>query len=346
MSGVSVIVPCYNYGRHLAQCLDSVLSQEGVDVSVLVIDDCSTDDSRLEAERLATLHPAVEVRSHAVNRGHIATYNEGLEWADEPYVLVLSADDLLTPGALARAVEPMERDARIGLVYGQTLEFTSAEDLPPVRDRFRGVRTWSGDEWLARRCRDASNVVPTPTAVVRTAVQHRVGGYRPELPHAGDLEMWLRVSAVSDVAYVQGVPQAYYRVHPTSMSQGVYRERLADIRERREVFSRFFEEHPFVVARAGLDPGATMAALAREPLWWACRSYELGTVADDPIEEWIGFARDTCPDLDRVWTHRALARRRRLGERLVHRTQVFAGTGARRKVQAWWWRREWERVGG
>ena len=40
----------------------------------------------------------------------------------------------------------------------------------------------------------------TPSAIVRTSAQHRVGGYRPELPHSGDLEMWLRLAAVGSVA--------------------------------------------------------------------------------------------------------------------------------------------------
>ena len=49
---------------------------------------------------------------------------------------------------------------------------------------------------------------------MRGSVQRAVGGYSPELPHAGDLEMWLRIAAVSDIAYVRRVPQAFYRVHP------------------------------------------------------------------------------------------------------------------------------------
>lgn len=343
---ISVVIPCYNYGRHLAGCVASVLSQPGVRPSILIIDDCSTDDSWGCAEDLARAHPEVSARRHEVNQGHIRTYNEGLAEASGTYVLLLSADDLLTPGALARAVAVMEEHPDVGLVYGQTLEFSDADDLPAARGRHAGTRVWRGDEWLARRCRDTYNVVPTPTAVLRTSVQHAIGGYDPELPHAGDFEMWLRAAAVSDVAYVRGVPQAYYRVHPASMSQGVYRERLADVRERRAVFERFFGRHEAVLERAGIDPEDTRAALAREPLWWACRSYELGMVAEDPIDDWVAFSHEACSDLDRVWTHRALRRRQRVGERLAHRTHLFAATGATRRARAWWWRRTWERHGG
>ena len=45
MTSVQVLIPCYNYGRYLRSAVESVLSQDGVDVDVLVIDDCSTDEN-------------------------------------------------------------------------------------------------------------------------------------------------------------------------------------------------------------------------------------------------------------------------------------------------------------
>src|SRR4051794_40019596 len=100
MSQVDVVIPCYKYAHFLPGCVGSVLAQDGVDVRVLVIDDCSPDDTAEVAAGLRAADPRVEFRRHAVNRGHIATYNEGLlEWAAGDYVLLLSADDMLTPGA-------------------------------------------------------------------------------------------------------------------------------------------------------------------------------------------------------------------------------------------------------
>jgi len=80
---VSVVVPCYRYGQYLDQCIASILGQEGVEVRVLIIDDASPDDSFETAQRLADSDPRVQARRHETNRGHIATYNEGLlEWAE------------------------------------------------------------------------------------------------------------------------------------------------------------------------------------------------------------------------------------------------------------------------
>jgi len=87
MSSVSVVIPCYKYGHFLEDAVGSVLDdQEGVDVRVLIIDDASPDDSAEVARKIAARDPRVEVIVHTTNKGHIATYNEGLlDWADGDY---------------------------------------------------------------------------------------------------------------------------------------------------------------------------------------------------------------------------------------------------------------------
>ncbi len=81
MIRVDVIIPCYNYARYLRGCVESVLQQVGVDVRVLIIDDCSPDDTPDVARLLTQNDNRVEYRRHAVNHRHIKTYNEGFEWA-------------------------------------------------------------------------------------------------------------------------------------------------------------------------------------------------------------------------------------------------------------------------
>src|SRR4051812_31139452 len=106
MAKIDVVIPCYNYGRFLEECVGSVLDQPIRDVRILIIDDASSDNSLSVARKLAEADPRVNVTAHSINRGHIFTYNEGLlDWASAEYTLLLSADDLLTRGALGRAVE-------------------------------------------------------------------------------------------------------------------------------------------------------------------------------------------------------------------------------------------------
>src|SRR5689334_16159119 len=108
MAKVDIVVPCYNYGLFLEGCVRSVLEQSFGDLRVLIIDDASSDDSASAAQRLVHADPRVSVISHPENWGHIATYNQGIEWASSDYFLLLSADDLLVSGALERAVQVMD----------------------------------------------------------------------------------------------------------------------------------------------------------------------------------------------------------------------------------------------
>src|SRR5881227_754343 len=103
MSSIDVIVPCYRYGRYLRKCVRSVLGQGLPGTRVLVIDDSSPDDTAEVAAALCAEDERVHLIRHPVNKGHIATYNEGIEWANARYLLLLSADDFVLPGALVRA---------------------------------------------------------------------------------------------------------------------------------------------------------------------------------------------------------------------------------------------------
>ena len=142
MSRVDVIIPCYRYGHFLRGCVESVLSQEGVDVRVLVLDDASPDHTAEVGEALAREDRRVTFRRHAANRGHIATYNEGLAWATGDYTLLLSADDLLTPGALGRAVAVLEAHPEVVLAYGR--EIRTADPRPGEFVRLRVCDTGHG----------------------------------------------------------------------------------------------------------------------------------------------------------------------------------------------------------
>ena len=76
---------------------------------------------------------------------------------------------------------------------------------------------------------------------MRTSVQRRVGAYDPACYHTSDLNMWLRIAAVADVAYVRGAVQALYRIHADSMLRSDA-DPMVDLRERRVAFERFFAE--------------------------------------------------------------------------------------------------------
>ena len=199
---VSIVIPCYNYARYLPDAVGSVLSQSGVAVDVIIVDDSSTDHSLAVAYGLSTSEPRVQVVAHSTNAGPVQTFNDGLARARGEFLVRLDADDLLTPGSLARSVAVMRQYPSVGLVYGHPLHFSGLE-LPSARTKPTRWTIWPGRQWLRDRCRDGWNVITSPEVLMRSSVVERVGGQK-YLDHTHDMEMWLRLSAYSDVAYIHG----------------------------------------------------------------------------------------------------------------------------------------------
>jgi hypothetical protein len=335
---VRVVVPCYRYAEELPGCVESLLRQRGVEVRVLIVDDASPDQTPTVAARLMEADERVEYRRHLRNAGLIATANEGLEWATEggDYVVLISADDLLVPGALARAVEVMEREPGVGMVYGHAPYFEDGRPHPSRGRRWRGTKIWSGAEWIRLRCRSGHNCISSPEVVVRAHTQAAVGGYDPECTHASDLNMWLRIAAVSDIAYVQGTAQALYRVHADSMlrsAMGSDDGAMTDLHERRTAFERFFAVAPRdpSLDLAGMERAARRA-LARQALWQASR----GTDRADPtvpVEALIAFALDTCPEARDLREWRGMELRRKIGPGRSGKFPFFLATGALHRLR-------------
>jgi hypothetical protein len=344
---VSVIVPCYRYASLLEGCVASVIAQSDVDVEVLIIDDCSPDETPEVGCRLAAADERVEYRRHERNQGLVATANEGLRWARGRYVVLLSADDLLVPGSLGRAASVLEAHPGVGMVYGRPLLARAGRPLPEPVGRWRGTDVWAGGAWIRRRCRTAHNCISSPEVVVRTTVQRAVGGYDGACFHTSDLNMWLRIAAVSDIAYVRGVPQAIYRIHPGSMLRSQDGP-MVDLRERRAAFESFFATcAPLLDDPAGLRLMAGRA-LARQALWRASRAVDRGLVdgpAAMPVDELIAFALDVYPAARRLREWHGLRVRRWIGAGRSGWFVPFLATGAAHRVRFHAGRRRWRARG-
>ena len=288
---VSVVIPCYNYGHFLPDCVGTVLDQPGIDLDVLIVDDASPDGSAQVAQRLADADPRVRLLAHATNQGHIATYNEGLAAADGDYVVLLSADDVVVPGALARSAALMEANPGVGLVYGFAPTFV---DVPrPARTSVRSWTVWPGEEWLAQICRRGGNPVATPEVMMRTSLMRELVGYDARLPHSADFLLWLRAAARAQVGRVNGVDLAYYRVHGGNMHSSQFAGALADLSERWRAFETFFAEDGLLVDAAALRSSAARA-VAREALVTVRQAYELGAPAEQAADL-VAFAERVDP---------------------------------------------------
>ena len=311
MSSVDVIVPCYRYGRFLRQCVESVLTQSLQDVRVLILDDASPDDTPEIGAKLAKEDSRVTMVRHKVNKGHIATYNEGIEWACADYLLLLSADDYLLPGALERAAAYLDAHPQVGFVFGRALELTAGGNttLTDLVAGVEGVQILKGIEFI--ELSGPRNVVPTPTAVVRTMLQKRLGGYRFELPHSGDMEMWFRLAAHSSVG-VLDTPQAVYRRHSSNMSHAYFtKDRIPDILQRRAALDKFGEYCAITLQNGDRIHRNLLRLLGREAIEYASAAFNSGDM--DVCDKLSAHAVEICPSLSRSLPWLKLACKRWVG---------------------------------
>ncbi len=311
MSAVDVVIPCYNYGRFLRGCVETALDQEGVDVRVLIIDDCSPDNTREVGERLAAENPRVNFRRHEVNQGFFRTINEGLfDWASADYCLLLSADDALAPSALARATALMEAHPNVGMTYGwgvllrgEAEPVGAPETVSPRASIIPGHR-------FIEHCCEFGNPVITPTAILRTKLQHELGPYDPELPHTSDYEMWMRAALCSDIGFVDAV-FGYYRLHGSNMSDYYKADPSRDLRECMRAVTKIAT----VLSSEADQPDRWLEIsrlrCATTALYQAHRRFEAGDV--DGSDHFVAFAEEIGYPLGRSPVGRTLLAKRMIG---------------------------------
>lgn len=340
---VSIIITCYNYGHLLPDSIRSALAQEGVDPKVIVVDDASTDDSAAVAQRFADTDSRVAVLRHRQNRGPVMAFNDGYATATGEFIVRLDADDMLTPGSLARSVALLDAFPSVGLVYGHPRHFTTRVPPEPRVARVRSWSIWSGVDWVAERCRRGSNAITSPEVVIRASVMEQIGPLSPRLKLSHDMEMWLRTAAVSDVGRVDGPDQALHRDHPASMTHDL--DLMLDIRVRREVFATLFDGPGGQLPFAAELHESAKRALAAEALEQACRAYDRGKTQFIDADSYIEFALETYAEAKNLPEWRALERRRRIGPAVAPFVPIFFPRIVRRRLQ---WRfnyRRWVKSG-
>ncbi|NQX28595.1 glycosyltransferase family 2 protein [Microbacteriaceae bacterium VKM Ac-2854] len=334
---VTVMVPLFDYARYLPAMAESVLGQQGVDLELIIVDDVSTDDGLEVARAIAAADPRVRVIAQQRNGGPVACVHAALAVARGEFLWYLDADDLITPGSLARAVALARAFPSVDLVYGHPLHFADGTPLPAARTDGDGALVWEGQDWLADRCRTGVNVITSCEVLQRRSAVDEIGGPLP-LPHTYDFEMWLRLASAGEVAYLLGVDQGWHRKHPLSVSVVVTPFR--DLVERRLAFSTFFTGRGAWIPNSGALRAASEQALAIGALEKACQLLDGGQCAPEDTDDYRAFAEESYAAARELPQWRRLAERRRLGARFNrHRPRFVAQRLLRRIRSEQSWRR-------
>ncbi|MEK8053345.1 glycosyltransferase [Ideonella sp. DXS22W] len=225
LPAISVVIPAYNASSFLPTTLRSVLSQEGFELDVIVVDDGSSDDT---AASIRKGYPQVRLLQQS-NAGVAAARNHGLAQAQHEWVAFVDADDVWLPGKLQAQWAQLQRQPEAQMGY-TAWRVWHTDDIEPAADllldvvqaglagdaaqHFAGASGWIYPELLA------DCVVWTSTVLARRSLLLDLGGFDAGLRIGEDYDLWLRASRLTPILRVPR-PLALYRHHGSNITHRV-----------------------------------------------------------------------------------------------------------------------------
>lgn len=214
----SIVTPSYNTGRHIADAIRSVLSQDYPNIDYLVMDGASTDNTtevlRSFGDRVRWISEKDAGQSDAIRRGFSQTSGQILAW--------LNSDDVLAPGALRTVADYFTAHPEVDLVYGDA---TYIDAQGKQIGRCVHVEPFS-----ARRLFHYSDFIVQPAAFFRRSAYEAVGGLDPSLHYGMDYDLWLKLASTHRIAYLPKPLASYRWLTDNKTAIGGFR-RLDELRE-------------------------------------------------------------------------------------------------------------------
>lgn len=195
MSKVSVIIPNYNHADFLKRRLDSVLRQTYQDFEVIILDDCSTDNSP-EILNNYRNHPKV---SHIIfnkkNTGSpFKQWNNGFEIATGEFIWIAESDDWCEPDLLETLIKPLEDDASVVLSFCQTKLVDAKGDVLYQTECNEPSAKISGEEFVKKYLFGDTLLVNAGMVVFRRSALSDSGSEYLGFKGAGDWMFWIGIA--------------------------------------------------------------------------------------------------------------------------------------------------------
>lgn len=209
---ISVLIPTYNYGRYLAQLLESILTQTFKDFEVLVIDDCSSDETDNVMRRLAASDSRIRYKRNPSNIGMVPNWNLSLKEARGEYIKFLFGDDfLVSPQALELLAGALDANPAVSLV-GSARRIVDEQSRTKDLWEFYGEDTVrEGAEVISTCLLQQRNYIGEPTAVMFRRSQ-AARGFDDRYRQLVDLEMWFHLLEQGSFSYINK-PLCAFRIH-------------------------------------------------------------------------------------------------------------------------------------
>lgn len=202
---ISIVLPVYNGAKYLAESIESIIAQTYTNWELIVVNDCSSDNSLNIATEYASKDARIKVFTNPQNLKLPNSLNEGFKHASGEYYTWTSDDNKYKPNALRIMTEHLENDPDTKMVYANYTRIDSnGDEIEPIK-------------LLDVKHIFAGNVIGACFLYTADAAQ-RVGEYDANLFLAEDYDYWIRLYEVGNVLHIED-DLYYYRIHDMSLTE-------------------------------------------------------------------------------------------------------------------------------
>ena len=206
---VTIICLCYNQQDYVLESLFSVVNQDYPNIEFIIVDDCSTDNSKAIIEKWCIDFPKIQFIANETNLGSTQSFNRALKKSKGEYIIDLAADDVLLPHCVSLQLNAFKNTAykNLGIVYGNA-ELISEKGvfnsyyLPVDHLKKVVVPRITGD--IYESVLTGGDCMCSVSSMVKKSVFDTLNGYDETLAYE-DLDFWIRASRIYDFDFIDTV---------------------------------------------------------------------------------------------------------------------------------------------
>jgi len=222
---ISIIALCYNHSAYLRETLDSILAQSYPNKELIIMDDCSSDDSvQLINQWIYEKNIECTFIPHKKNKGICPTLNEALSHCSGEYIQIIACDDVLLPQKLEIQLNTfLKGEEGLAVVFSDAYLVNHEGEKYPYTNIEKSIGKPLGAEQMDiyGALLEGNNFIPAGSALIRSQVYEEVGYYDENLTYE-DLDMWLRISKKFPFAFSDYI-SVHYRWHGENLSKKLYK---------------------------------------------------------------------------------------------------------------------------
>jgi glycosyltransferase involved in cell wall biosynthesis len=207
---ITVYIVSHNYGKFLAKSIDSVINQTFLDWELIIIDDCSSDNTvDVAGKYINKKTTKITLLQNKKNKGLQKIANEVARKANGYYILRLDADDYLHPDALDKLYMKAESNPDASLIYSNFYYVDEIGNIIGQETSFNRVSDGEASDLVAPH--GACSLIPL-------SLLHAVGGYNENINAQDGWDIWYKLNKMGKCLKIED-PLFYYRQHSTSLSK-------------------------------------------------------------------------------------------------------------------------------